>query len=295
MKRALKVVYVVLAGIVVLVIAGVIAVGLFADRALEAAIETAGTKALNVTVSVEDVDLSILGGRLGFANLAINNPPGYEHDRLLELGDAKITVQTGSLLTDMVNIRDIKLDRVNVVLEQRGVTGNNIQDVIKAMPAKGGQESEPSRKKLHIDNLEITNAAVKVKLLPVPGSADTLTLNLAPIKMTDLGADNDLDTVALSRQVLLAIVGGITEQGGDVLPKDMLNSLASELKNVAALRKVLVTEGRKALEAGKDVGTKVLGGGKELGKEVTEGAQDVRKGITEGLKGLLKRKKEQQQ
>ena len=310
MKKALKVVYIVLAGIVVLVVAAAVVVHLFADSALKAAIETAGTKALSVGVSVEDVDLSILAGRVGFQNLVIDNPPGYEHDRLLELAKARIAVATGSLLSDTVNIKEIKLDGVNVVLEQRGVSGNNIQDVIKAMPAqgteeKGKAESEPGGKKLHIDNLEITNAAVKVKLLPLPGKADTLTLKLAPIKMTDLGGDNDLDTVALSRTVLLAIAGGIAEQGADVLPTEMLTSLASELKNVGALPKALAVEGGKVLKAGKEVGEKamevgkdmgrdVLEGGKEVGKEVTKGAKDVGKGVTEGLKDLLKGKKEQE-
>jgi uncharacterized protein involved in outer membrane biogenesis len=124
------------------------------------AIESAGTKALQVGVAVDDVDLSILGGKIGFQNLVIDNPPGYKYEKLLELGDAKIAVETGSLLTDIINIKDIRLDGVNVVLEQRGVTSNNLQDIMKSLPAKEAEPAEPAEpggKKLHIDNLEITN------------------------------------------------------------------------------------------------------------------------------------------
>jgi hypothetical protein len=280
MKKSLKILSIVASVIVVLLIVAAIAVNLFADSAVKMAIESAGTKALNVGVSVGDVDLSILGGRISFKNLVINNPPGYNHERLLELSEATITVETGSLLTDVVNIKDLRMDGVNVVLEQKGITSNNIQDVMKALPAKEKTPSEPGAKKLHIDNLEITNAKANVKLLPIPGKVDTLTLKLAPITMTDVGGEDDVDTAALARKVLLAIAGGIAEQGVGILPEDMLGSLAAQLNKLEALPAAFLDKGGKLLEAGKDVG-----------KEVIKGADDARKGITEGLKGLLKPKK----
>jgi hypothetical protein len=64
-------------------------------------------------------------------------------------------------LTDTVNIKEIKLDCVNVVIEQKGVSGNNLQDIIKAMPKgepKGEEPVEKPGRKLRIDNLEIENS-----------------------------------------------------------------------------------------------------------------------------------------
>jgi len=286
MKKSLKILYFGLLIVVILVVVGVIAIGLFADNALKMAVESAGTKALNVGVSVRDVDLSILGGTVGLQNLVIDNPPGYQHERLLELGEAKIAVESRSLLRDVVNIKDIRLDGANVVLEQKGIFGNNLQELMKSLPAKEKQTSESAGKKLHVDSLEITNTKVNVKLLPVPGKVDTLTLKLAPIKMTDLGGENDLDTIALSRKILFAIAGGIAEQGADLLPEEMLGSLASELKKVGALPGTLVNKGGKILEAGTDVG-------KGVGEQVLKGAEGVGKGIAEGLKGILKPKEKE--
>lgn len=285
MKKLRKLVFFLLAGILLLVVIAVVAVGLFADGALKVAIETAGTKALSVGVSVKEVDLSILGGRLAIANLAINNPPGYQNERLLELGEARVAVDTKSLLGEIVNIKDIRLDGMSIVLEQRGVSGNNLQDIMKKLPAGEEKTSEPSGKKLHVDTLEITNANVKVKLLPVPGKADTLTLKLAPIKLTDLGGDNDLDTVGLSRTILLAVAGGIAEQGTDLLPKEMLGSITTELKKLGGLPDVLTQTGMKVLDVGADAG-------KGAGEGVIKGAEDVGKGITEGIKGLFEKKEE---
>jgi hypothetical protein len=293
MKKSLKILYAVLSVIVILLIVVVVAVNLFADSAVKMAIESAGTKTLQVGVAVDSVNLSILGGKIGFQSLVIDNPQGYKHERLLELGDAKIAVETGSLLADIVNIKEIKLDGMNVVLEQRGVTSNNIQDIMKALPAKDAEPSEPGGKKLHIDSLEITNTQVKVKLLPLPGKVDTLTLKLAPIEMTDLGGENDIDTGALVRKVLLAIAGGIAEQGVGLLPKEMLGSLASQLDKFGALPAAFFEKGGKLVDVGKDVGKTTVGAGKDVGGGIIKGAGDAGKGITGGLKGLFKPKKEE--
>jgi hypothetical protein len=293
MKKPFKILLTGFAVILVLLVVIVIAVGLFADSALRVAVETAGTKALNVGVSVGGVDLSILRGELDFKDIKINNPPGYQHEKLLELNQVDIAVDTGSLLSDVVNIKNIKLDGAKVVFEQRGISGNNLQDIIKQLPAKQEQSSESPGKKLHIDTLEITNTQVSVKLLPVPGKIDTVPLKLDTIRMTDLGSDNDLDTVTLTRKVLLAIAGGIAQQGTDILPKEMIGSLVSELANVGALPGALLDTGTKILDAGTDIGKGATDASKDLGTGVIKGVEDVGKGVTDGLKGILKPKEKE--
>lgn len=277
MNKTLKVLRVIVLAILILIIIAVVAVNLFAGRAVKVGIETAATKTLNVGVSVGNVDLSIMAGKLTLKNLLINNPPGYQHEKLLELKNAKIEVDVKSLLSDVVKIREIKLDGVNVVLEQRGISGNNLQDVIKTISSgqKDKDKPETSGKKLHIDVLEISNVTVKVKLLPVPGKVDTIPLKLSPIRMTNLGGDNKLDTAALSGRILLAIANGVAEQGVGVLPKDIVDTITSTLGKTIDLSKGII-EGREG-----------------IGKEIIKGTEDIGKGITEGLKGLLKPKKEE--
>jgi uncharacterized protein involved in outer membrane biogenesis len=270
MKKLRKVLTIVLVVIVALIVVAGVLINLFADRAVKIGIETAATKALNVGVAVDDVKLSIMAGKLALGNLVINNPPGYQYDKLLQLQNAKIEVDIRSLLSDTVNIKEIKLDGAQVVLEQRGVTSNNLQDIIKAIPSSPKSETQPSGKKLHIDNLELSNITVKAKLLPIPGKIDTVTLKLAPIKMTNLGGDNKLDTAALSGKILWAIADGVAQQGAGVLPDDMLGSLKSALAKTAEL------------------GKEVLKTGEDLGKDVLKTTENLGKGITEGLKGLLK-------
>jgi len=273
MKKSLKAVWVILLAVLILAAVVAIAIDIFAERALKTGIEVAATKALNVRVSVGKVDLSIMAGKLGIGNLLIDNPPGYQYDKLLELKDAQIEVDVKSLLGERVNVRKIKLDGVTVVLEQRGVTGNNLQDIIETISdgrkAKG--ESKKGGRKLHIDNLEISNVIVKAKLLPIPGKADTITLKLDPIVMTDLGSDNKLDTAELSGKILLAIAAGVADKGTGVLPKEMTSAMKLTLGTTIELGKTATKEGKKLLEEGRDSGKELI----------------------EGLKGLLKKPKEE--
>jgi len=273
MKKSLKIVSIILLTVLLLVAVAAGVIDIFADRALKAGIEVAATKTLNVGVSVEEVDLSITRGKVGISNLIINNPPGYQYDKLLELKDTQIEVDVKSLLSNVINIREIKLDGVNVVLEQRGVTSNNLQDIMKTI--SDGQKvkdgSQRGGKKLHIDNLEISNVTVNAKLLPVPGRADTITLKLDPIVMTDLGSDNKLDTAELSRKILIAIVTGVADKGTGVLPKEMTSAMKSTLDTTIELGKAATKEGKKLLEEGRNSGRELI----------------------EGLKGLLKKPKEE--
>ncbi len=273
MKSVHKILRIVLLAIVALIVCIVVLIHFFGNSLLKTGIETAASKTLSVTVTIDDMDFSILGGKVSFQGLVIDNPPGYNHDKLLEVDDARIAVSTGSLLKDTINIKEIMLDGVNVVLEQKGVTSNNLQDIIKAIPKSEEEpedETKKTAKKLHIDKLELTNITVKAKLLPVPGKADTVTLKLDPIVMTDLGSDDKLDVATLTGKILLAIATGVAKQGAGLLPESITDAMSTTLGITAELGKAAAEGGIKLLEEGADAG----------------------KGLIEGVKGLFKPKKQ---
>jgi len=275
MKKTLKILRVVAIVILIVVLLISIAIQTFAGKALRIGIEAGATKALNVGVTLDDADISILAGQVELQGLAINNPPGYQHEKLLELKYAKVKVDIGSLMSDTVKIKEIKFDGVDVTIEQRGVSGNNLQDIINSLP-KADEKPQPEpetaeekpAKNLEIQTLEITNITVHAKLLPVPGKADTVTIKIDPIRMENLGSDDKLDTAKLTGKILVAIASGVAKQGAGVLPENMTDAMQSTLNQTLELGKAATEEGKKLLEEGKDVGT----------------------GIIEGFKGLLKPK-----
>jgi len=273
-----KVLITILVAILIVVVIVVVLVNRFGDRALKVGIETAATKVLGVGVTVEDVSLSLFGGTLDLNSLVINNPAGYEHPNLLELGTAHVEVDVKSLLSDTVSIKDIKLDGVTVVIEQKGLT-NNLNVVLASIPSGAEQEEKPEQeqaagKKLRIANLEVSNVKVKVKLLPIPGRADTVEFSLAPIKMTNLGSDKKLDTAMLTGKILTAIAKGVAQEGAGVLPTELVGPIKSTLTEQGA---IVVETGKKVLEESQ-----------KLGKDVIEKGKDVGQDAVEALRGLLK-------
>ena len=74
MSKKIKAVKKVLLLIVVLIILVIIMIYSFSNQMLKAGIEKAATKSLNVGVAIDDVDLSILGGKVEVEKIVVDNP-----------------------------------------------------------------------------------------------------------------------------------------------------------------------------------------------------------------------------
>ncbi|HUT44062.1 MAG TPA: AsmA family protein, partial [Desulfobacterales bacterium] len=122
MKTVGKIIKIIGGIVIVLLILIVAGFYIFGERALKVGVEVAATKALGVGVTIDDVALSLLRGSVGIEGLIVNNPPGYEYDNLLELNSTKVKVNVGELLGETAHIKDIKLDGINLVIEQKGLT-----------------------------------------------------------------------------------------------------------------------------------------------------------------------------
>jgi hypothetical protein len=260
-----------------LVVVIVVAFNLYADRAIKWGIEKAGSIALKVPVGLESANLSVLGGSLSLKNLSIGNPHEYQHKQFLELKNASVKIKPASLFSGTIRIPEIKLNGINVVLEQKDIRSNNLQDILKNLPASD-KTTQAEGKKLRIDYLELTDIFVQVKLLPLPGKADTIPLKLPPIKMKDLGNDGKMDTAALVSKIIVAISAKIAESGAGLLPDDITKSLNSTLKGLGQF-------GGQLLEGGKTIGEGLKKTGEGVGGKV--------KDIGGALQGLVKPKKEE--
>jgi hypothetical protein len=260
MKKNLKKMLVVpLAVIVLIIIVAVTAIHAFGGRALKLGIEKVGTDTLKVDVTVEKVSFSLTGGWVKLEGLKVANPEGYQHEYLLELGSGEVQMNVKSLLSDKIVIENIKLDNVAVVIEQKELVHNNLQEILDALPSPEEEKTEADKpgKKVHVDKLVIDNATVKAKLLPIPGRADTVNLTLDTIELTDLGQDNKMTPAILVAEVLRAIAVGVAEKGRDLLPDDMIGAMTSVLE---ASGEIITETGKKILDKGKDVGKDLIEG-----------------------------------
>ena len=275
MKNLSKTIRIVVITVVVLIVAVIVLFKIFGNSAIKGAVEKVATSTLGVEVTIDDLDLSILGGSVSFDDLIIDNPEGFEHDNFLELGKAHIDVAIGSLLSDKVRINTLQLDGITLVLEQKGL-GSNLQTIMKNLP-KSEEEAAAKEggKDLEIKTLAITNVTVLAKLLPLPGKKDTIPLKLSTIRMQNLGTDSKMDVAILTTKILGAIATGIAKEGTDLLPKDLIGPIGDQLE---ALKNIDLGG---AVEKSKQL----LEGGADIGKEAIDAGKD----ITEGIKGIFKK------
>lgn len=213
----------------------VVVVGLIhtvGDRALKLGIETAGGKALNVGVTVDNASFSILRGRLILKNLAIHNPAGYETPKLFEMDRMEIEADLPSFLGKTVHVKKIYIDSAGLTVEQKGLS-NNLQEVLDHVSSSRPKSTEPKQpsqgKDVLVDDLDITNTKVQVKLLPIPGRAEDLSINLSPIQIRNLSSDKPITTAELIVRILGAVADGLAKQGGGMLPTEIIGPLQSVL------------------------------------------------------------------
>jgi len=250
---------------VIAVVVVVLGGNLLVDGLVRRGIEASVTRALKVGVAIDHLDLAVMSGSAGMTGLAVDNPAGFEAEYLLTLKDGHIQLAIGSLLKDVVNIKDIQLKGAHVVVEQKGLVNNNLQTVLKGLPKSDG--TKPLGKKLHIDNLELTDITVEIKFSDLPGQNDAVSLSLPPIRMKNVGGDKPIDTAGLTAQILAAIAKGVAEQASGILPDDIIGNMQESLGSLSGWKNTLTEKGQELLEQGKEAGKK----------------------ITEGLGGLLKK------
>jgi len=274
-----------IASVVVIII--IVLIGLFivfGERAIKVAIETAGTKALNVAVKVDDVDLSLIKGQMKISGLEVANPAGFKMPNILAANEIYAKLDTGSLLSDTIIVEEIRLDGIKLSFEQKGFD-SNVAILLKGTPSvskKEGKSEDPksseddaSGKKLVIDNLVLTNTIVEVKLLPVPGAKKDISIKLPKIQMKDIGKNEEFDLAKLNELIFLAISEELTKAGGGIIPSDALKGL-EELDPGALL-------------TGSFEG---LFGEEGLGAEAIEQLGDTGKDIIDGIGGLFDQKKD---
>jgi hypothetical protein len=216
--------------LVALVIAAVIALSMFLDGAVKKGVETVGPQLTKVSVKLDGVNLSVLGGSGSIKGFAVGNPEGYKSPHAITVGSASVAVSPGSLLADKVVVRHLRLEAPEITIEGSPMNNNltKILDNVKAASGSSGEttpaESESGAgKKMQVDEFLMKDAKVTYVI-----SGQPYVLNVPEIKLTGLGTGPDgitaaeLTDLALSR--LISELGPILSQEASKLGKQAVDS-----------------------------------------------------------------------
>lgn len=253
MKGRKKLWPVLLVLVVVVVVVGIVL--MYADSLVKLGVEVAGSKALGVQTTVGGVSLSLLAGKLSLHDLQVDNPPGYQTDSLLKIKSCAAAVDLKSLLSDTIRVKTIRLEGLEITVEQKGFTSNlaEVLENVKKLRSDKPNDQEPDddepTKYLAVDRIEILDSTARIKLLPIPGTLDVVVIKLGPIVLEDISTEGDkaalLTTVC--QEVLLALSAGVVRSAGDVLPASMRESLGAALNELTSAAKNVFDKGGKQL------------------------------------------------
>ena len=266
-----KIILGVAVGIVVLLVIGVIIVGVFLGDIVKVGMETVGPKVTKTTLTVEGVNVSLLGGSAGVNGLVLGNPEGYKAPSAISVGKAAVSLSPGSLLSDKIVIHSVELRDMEITFEGNPLGANNLTKLMGNVnsqsasanqaetnpPATSAGAKKPA-KKLEVDDFLISGAKIHASLSGIPGlQAQEISLPLPEIHLTDLGKGDDGITAAdLTKKVLSEITA-------DSL-KAIVSAVTDLTKNVTDAAKGVLQNAGKA--AGDSVNKLKSGLGGLLGK-----------------------------
>ena len=234
--------------VLVLIILGVVAVGIFLDSAVKRGVETVGPMLTKTEVKLDSVSISLMSGAGKIKGLVVGNPAGYKTPTAIQVGSASLALQPGSVLSDKVIIKSISLQAPEITFET-DLKGNNLSKLLSnVQAATGGAEQGNSKaaskaqKKLQVDDFLITGAKVHVSVTGL--GAQSATVPLPEIHLTALGQGPDGITAAELTKVVLQEVeksamqvasSAVTDLGKDAagLTKGLGNSTSGAVDKVS--------------------------------------------------------------
>ncbi len=240
--------------VAVLLVVAIVAVTIIASQSgtiIKHAVEEFGPEITGTTVTLSDVDVSLLSGEASINNLVIGNPEGFKSDSAIKLGAVEVKLDLGSLTSDKILINKILMDSAELTFEV-GKGGSNIsalQKNIEQRTAKiSGQSSSAAKPdaadgespEMAIDHIYINGTRVNVVTSLLGGKGTALVI--PDIHMKDIGKGDK-----------------------GALPADVVNQVFALLSKsvVAAVSKELPADQIKE-SVGKAVGDKVKDVGGKL-------------------------------
>ena len=283
-----KKIFTTVAIVVIVLIVALVIVFSSLGRIIKTGVQTVGSQVTKSQITVDDIDLSLLGGKLVIDNLVIGNPEGFKTDSAMRLGKVQVKLNPKSIFSDSIEIYEVLVDAPQITYE-RSLTSSNIsviQDNVNAfLPKDDGKDKEAEEdkdkkpgKKVVIDQVTVSNGQINLSATLLQGVA--LPVPLPTVALSDIGKTKTVTPPEAAAQVLAKVLSSVLDVATEALKK--LVSSPGEL-----LQSVTDGAGKKTAETKKDIqdaAAKVEEKAAEVGKDVKEAADSVKKAAG----GLLK-------
>lgn len=231
-----------LAGLLALVVAGVLALNAMLEPVVRKVVVTLGPQIAGVPMSLGSLSVSPFSGSLRLSGIVIGNPPGYKTPSLMQVGEVRVGVRLRSLFSDAVVIDHIIVRDASATYEV-GPGGSNVSVVQKKVEALlGASPADAGAKSSHriiLSQFRFEGGKVLLSASVLGGQA--LELPVPDIHLEDIGGAKGTSPAKAGAMVLKAVTGGVAKAAlgaGKVLADRVGSAAKTAEKVVGGLKKL---------------------------------------------------------
>jgi len=237
-----------------LIIVALVVVFMSLNGLVKKGVETVGPQLTKTEVRLAASKISPLSGRGQLSGLFIGNPEGFKTESAIKLGDMKVDVDMGSLLSDPIVVEEINIQGPEITFEA-GLKGSNLNKILENLQAASGDSKESSKpeeksaataKKFRAKEIVITGGKIHVSVIGLGDKPSTVPLQ--DIRLQNIGSDGSGVSLAqLTTEILVPLIKASIKASGDVvsnirkdiseISKDPAGSADKVLKGVQDLLK----------------------------------------------------------
>jgi len=111
------------------------------NKIIKDAVETYGPEVTQTSVLLNEVDVDLANGSGELNRFSIGNPKGFSSDNIVKWEKIRLQLDTSSLTTDVIVIKDFVVEGVAITAEQKGLT-TNIQALMENLQSQSSGSSE---------------------------------------------------------------------------------------------------------------------------------------------------------
>lgn len=192
------------------------------DAQIASAIRRYGPEITGVPVSLSSVHIAVTDGKAALRSLVVGNPEGFKTKHALSLGEISLTLDIGSLTTDVIRIKELTLSKPEVTYEYAS-DGSNLdvlqRNIDRYLSSQRGQrkkaEDSGPGKKLVIEHLYIKSVQANLSAKALQG--DTISISLPDLHLKDIGKKSNGATAGeAARQVINTITQQVTQSAASL-------------------------------------------------------------------------------
>ncbi len=234
-------------GVIVLVVVLLVVLGIrMIDRIAEEGIERGGERTLGVQVDAEGVDVGLFKGTFAMDGLTIDNPEGYSSSHFMRLPASSVEVDLSTARDDVIVVPELKIGMIDAYLDGTGGTPNYQAILANVKKDESGETppAEPGKEgpKFVINSLVLDGATVKVTGFPgMKELTGDVTVDVSKIELKDVGSAEPLTTGELISLIVKTVLSTAVENGGGILPADLMNGLKGQLSELTGLDELGIT------------------------------------------------------